>query len=166
MSRSFAFALLVGSLVSGCYIEANENGDDNGPLDDEQTPSACASPSKPKDPTPPANAGTTCKAHSDCGAGSFCLLGSGECTAAGSCAVEADCIAGFNCDLATKSCLPAAHETCGELANEAACVGRDDCVPSYAGVDCSCGPDCTCKGGEPGCVCESFEFFRCEPAPQ
>jgi hypothetical protein len=33
----------------------------------------------------------------------------------------------------------------------------------YAGVSCSCGPDCHCVGGEAGCICESFEFFRCEP---
>lgn len=168
MSRPMVFAFL-GSLLlsSGCYIEANDNGE--GPFDDDAEQSDCTSPhpEKPTSPATPADdAGTSdaagCKAHADCGAGFFCLFGSGQCTTAAECSAEADCLAGFNCDVATKSCLPAAHETCGELENEAACLGRDDCAPSYAGVDCSCGPDCTCKGGEPGCVCSSFEFFRCE----
>src|SRR5262245_43498740 len=42
---------------------------------------------------------------------------------------------------------------CTELASESACSEREDCAPIYAGTDCSCGPDCTCIGGEPGCVC-------------
>ena len=34
--------------------------------------------------------------------------------------------------------------------------------PSLAGVDCSCGQGCECQPGEPGCVCQSFEFFHCK----
>lgn len=69
---------------------------------------------------------------------------------------------GFNCDMARSTCGPAPEPTCAELETELECVGRGDCVPIYAGVGCSCGVDCTCKGGEPGCVCQSFEFFRCD----
>jgi hypothetical protein len=61
-------------------------------------------------------------------------------------------------------CTPSDVETCGELTTEAACDERTDCLPIYAGTGCSCGPDCQCIGGEPGCICTSFEFFRCEPS--
>jgi hypothetical protein len=79
------------------------------------------------------------------------------------CSKEADCAAGFNCDAALGKCTPGDYETCGELATEAACGVRIDCKVVYAGVNCSCGPDCHCVGGEAGCICESFQFFRCEP---
>jgi len=168
MSRSWSCVVMAGLFASGCYIEANENG--KGPPDEEQpaTPSGCDAP-KPASDTdagPNADATASCKAHADCGAGFFCLIGSGTCTEAKLCEQESDCLAGFNCDAPTKSCLPSASETCGELGNEAACVVRKDCEPTYAGVDCGCGADCTCKGGEPGCVCSGFEFFRCEPVSQ
>lgn len=50
---------------------------------------------------------------------------------------------------------------CVELETELSCSERADCTPVYAGTDCSCGPECTCIGGEPGCVCESFGFLVC-----
>ncbi len=53
---------------------------------------------------------------------------------------------------------------CEDLDEESSCSARSDCEPVYAGVDCSCGPDCTCIGGTPGCICESFEFHACEAA--
>ena len=77
------------------------------------------------------------------------------------CVEESDCEPGFNCDYERSVCAPADAETCGELTTEAACDERDDCVTVYAGTNCSCGPECSCIGGEPGCVCETFEFFRC-----
>lgn len=80
------------------------------------------------------------------------------------CEKERDCRPGFNCDLETHECLPAAEETCGELETEAACAHRSDCTPVYGGTNCSCGQDCECQGGEPGCICESFEFFVCRAA--
>jgi hypothetical protein len=80
------------------------------------------------------------------------------------CDEESDCEPGFNCDLEQQQCLPADEETCAELKTEAACTHRSDCTPIYAGTNCSCGQDCECKGGEPGCVCESFAFFVCEAA--
>jgi hypothetical protein len=80
------------------------------------------------------------------------------------CSKEADCAPGFNCDLTRGKCTPSDSETCPELADEAACGARPGCKVVYAGVHCSCGPDCHCIGGEAGCICESFEYFRCEPA--
>jgi hypothetical protein len=77
------------------------------------------------------------------------------------CDKERDCDPGFNCNLETHECLPAAEETCGELETEAACTHRSDCTPIYGGTNCSCGQDCACHGGDPGCVCQSFEFFGC-----
>ena len=80
------------------------------------------------------------------------------------CEKERDCLRGYNCDFAKNECVPAAEETCGELETELACSHRSDCVPIYGGTNCSCGQDCECKGGEPGCVCESFQFFVCQAA--
>ncbi|MCC6900353.1 MAG: hypothetical protein IT377_15350 [Polyangiaceae bacterium] len=170
MSRLFVLVFLGSALLAGCHIESNDNG--NEPFDDEDTacddghdPSSGKSADGGADHTADgaaSDAAGSCKIHADCAAGQFCLIGSGQCTAAATCVKESDCLGGFNCDAPTKSCLPSATETCGEVGSEAACLTRKDCVPSYAGVDCTCGPDCKCLGGEPGCVCESFEFFRCE----
>lgn len=80
------------------------------------------------------------------------------------CETESDCEAGFNCDFAAGVCAPADAETCGEVLSEQECSERSDCSPIYAGTNCSCGADCECMGGEPGCICESFQFFVCSPA--
>jgi len=80
------------------------------------------------------------------------------------CDAEQDCEPGFNCDYEAAVCVPADAETCAELTTEEACTNRNDCTPIYAGVNCSCGADCECVGGEPGCICESFEFFVCRVA--
>lgn len=80
------------------------------------------------------------------------------------CEKERDCAPGFNCNYDVNECEPAAQETCGELDLEADCSARADCVPVYGGTNCSCGQDCECEGGEPGCICESFEFFVCRAA--
>ncbi len=80
------------------------------------------------------------------------------------CEKERDCTPGFNCNHDVNQCEPAAEETCSELDLEADCVTRADCVPVYGGTNCSCGQDCECEGGEPGCICESFEFFVCRAA--
>jgi hypothetical protein len=80
------------------------------------------------------------------------------------CEKENDCDAGFNCNFDVHECQPADAETCGELESEAACSERTDCVPIYGGTNCSCGADCECQGGEPGCICESFQYFVCQPA--
>lgn len=78
------------------------------------------------------------------------------------CGSERDCDPGFNCDLQQQLCQPSDEETCGELATELACTHRSDCTPIYAGTHCSCGQDCECHGGDPGCVCQTFEFFGCQ----
>jgi hypothetical protein len=110
-----------------------------------------------------ATAKEICQLDVDCAAGSFCDPGASECLASNVCADEAECAPGFNCDAERGTCTPAASgETCAEIADEAACAQRPDCTLVYAGVDCSCGAGCECVGGEPNCVCEAFEFFRCE----
>jgi hypothetical protein len=78
------------------------------------------------------------------------------------CAQESDCARGYNCDSRRQECVEAAAETCPELMSEADCDNRNDCMSIYAGINCSCGPECECVGGEPGCVCQSFAFFNCE----
>lgn len=80
-----------------------------------------------------------------------------------SCVEERDCPRGFNCDYERKQCVAADAETCPELSTESVCDNRNDCMSIYAGLNCSCGANCECVGGEPGCVCQSFEFFACEP---
>jgi hypothetical protein len=99
----------------------------------------------------------------DTGAGGHASTGGNAATPT-PCEQESDCKPGCNCDLNVHECLPADEETCGELKTELACSNRRDCVPVYAGLHCSCGQDCACKGGEPGCVCTSFEFFNCATA--
>jgi len=79
------------------------------------------------------------------------------------CSQESDCERGSNCDYQRNECVAADAETCPELRTESGCDNRNDCVSIYAGTNCSCGPECTCIGGEPGCVCENFAFFTCEP---
>ena len=80
------------------------------------------------------------------------------------CEKENDCGPGFNCNFDVNECQPADAETCPELESEAECSERADCVPIYGGTNCSCGADCECQGGEPGCICESFQYFVCQPA--
>ncbi len=111
----------------------------------------------------PAPAPIPCAADADCAAGSLCTAG--VCAPADACSTDADCGDGVTCDEALGLCVAGEDPppACADLATEDDCVGRADCQPVYAGVDCSCGADCTCTGGEPGCVCASFEFFKCEP---
>jgi hypothetical protein len=82
------------------------------------------------------------------------------------CENERDCAPGFNCNYEQSACEPAAAETCTELDLEVDCTARADCIPVYGGTNCSCGRDCECEGGEPGCICESFEFFVCRAAAE
>jgi hypothetical protein len=102
-----------------------------------------------------------CRSNDDCQATSYCDKDSSECVDGVACQDEASCEAGYNCDLKRFVCTPTDNELCSELKNEASCAERDDCVVTYAGVNCSCGADCTCMGGEAGCVCERFEFHAC-----
>jgi Cys-rich repeat protein len=105
-----------------------------------------------------------CTADTDCSSGFFCDEGLGECVPAGLCATDEDCGEGYVCDEPQSTCVPdeTPPPTCGDMQTEIDCVQFGGCEPVYAGVDCSCGQDCECTGGEPGCVCASFEFFKCE----
>lgn len=107
-----------------------------------------------------------CAANADCSLGCYCDPQTGLCAPSSVCAADPECGDGFTCDEALASCVPGEDPppACQELASEAACSARSDCRPVYAGVDCSCGAGCECKAGEAGCVCKSFEFFRCEAA--
>lgn len=103
----------------------------------------------------------SCQSNGDCEDKTYCEQDSGECLPAIACEDESSCDPGFNCDPERSLCMPADLERCSELTDEAACAERSDCISRYAGIDCSCGPDCTCMGGEPNCVCERFEFHAC-----
>jgi hypothetical protein len=113
------------------------------------------------------SASSTAGSSTSGGDGSGGVSGSGGNTVAPSaCDEEGDCDPGFNCDLDAHECVASDAETCAELETEAACTNRRDCVPIYGGINCSCGQDCECKGGEAGCICESFDFFACQPTPE
>jgi len=159
MTKWHGWAIVFGLCLGGCNIETYDHG--SGPLDDETCESA----------TPSNSDG--CQRNSDCASASYCDVALGHCVASASCSSEIDCDASMNCDSVRSTCVPATDPTCAEVTNESACVTRGDCTPLYAGVDCSCGPDCACKGGEPdptsgtlpigggvGFSCIKFELFR------
>jgi hypothetical protein len=78
--------------------------------------------------------------------------------------IKDGCYTGY-CILISTTCTPPAPPLeCPDIASEAECFDRDDCVTVYAGINCTCGPDCSCTGFEAGCVCESFEYFGCDYA--
>jgi hypothetical protein len=140
-----ALACTLGAaLVSGCHIK-KMGGDEDDPDWEIDPATSC------DDGGPGSGAG----GHVDDGDG-------GNDTA--SCTGDADCNAGSYCDVELETCVPGVA-ACEDLSDESACAARLDCEPIYAGIDCSCGPDCACVGGEPGCVCEGFEFFACESNP-
>jgi hypothetical protein len=172
MYRSILFIVACGFAV-GCHFDK----DDDDEFDDEE----CNCEDEPRRPSSGGRSGTGGasggSSAASCG-GDGAGEGSGGAAPGGAgtggsatggapplapCSREADCQAGFNCDLALGVCTPSDTETCGELTTEDACDERPDCELVYAGVNCSCGPGCECVGGEQGCICASFEFFRCEP---
>jgi len=107
-----------------------------------------------------------CTTDDDCGDGFTCDEDASECVPTGVCTVDEDCDEGYVCDVEQSTCVPyePPPPTCADQQTETECIDFGGCEPVYAGVDCSCGPDCECTGGEPGCVCASFEFFKCEDA--
>ncbi len=148
----FVFALS-SVLLGGCYIQATEtDGGTNG------TGGSCSGSCKCK-----TSDAAACAKDADCDTGSYCDTSAGSCVESNACKAQADCASGFACDTTRSTCVPApSPKTCADLGDEASGSARNDCLVVYAGVNCSCGPDCACKGGEPGCVCQSFEFFKCE----
>jgi hypothetical protein len=157
----WAIVCLVG--LGGCSFERYEDCESRGEEDpwDEDDGHGAASPGGKGSGAAPAG-----------GSGGGSATPSGGSAAGGAvpeppraCAEERDCDPGYNCEVETNECKPTEQETCGELETEAACSNRRDCEPVYGGLNCSCGADCECEGGEPGCVCESFEFFVCRALP-
>ncbi len=180
--RSYAIltALFTTITVAGCHVnvadsEAKGHVDCNGGWADGegQWGDACTADEEcaegllcdslftvcwPDDGTPP------CSNNSDCPVGNYCDPQVGGCVEGGVCSEDDQCGEGLTCDEPLNSCVPGEDPppVCAELDNETDCSGRGDCEPVYAGVNCSCGADCTCTGGEAGCVCESFEYFKCD----
>lgn len=176
MRSKIWFSLVVPTVLTGCMMLGADRDGHDCPMCDSDDPlvKACSkdsdcgatqhcSQSLGRCEWGQGNPGAAseCAADSDCPKSSYCEATTKTCVEGEGCASEADCALGFNCDASRGICLPAALPTCGEVQAEAECLERSDCAPLYAGVDCSCGPDCSCKGGEPGCVCAAFEFFRC-----
>lgn len=165
--------ILCPFVLFGCMLEVHEDGpcddewftySDSYDYDDDWGYSVDAGAS-PSDEVPVTNDEPddepVCTADSDCGSGWYCDVAEDLCLPAFACENESDCEPGFKCNADQALCLPADEERCSELDDEATCAERSDCQPTYAGVDCTCGPDCICMGGEPDCVCDHFEFFVC-----
>jgi hypothetical protein len=172
MYKSILLAAVCAISSVACEITCIEDCDGHGSKESSVPHSAGAS-GKTEGPSPSANAsGGTGASDSGSGGSASCADAGGTTSSSSSaghspsaatpCAKESDCSRGFNCDYERKECAPADAETCAELTNETDCDNRNDCVSIYAGENCSCGPECTCIGGEPGCVCQSFAFFQCE----
>ncbi|MGE0323838.1 MAG: hypothetical protein AB7K71_09540 [Polyangiaceae bacterium] len=162
MSRAFKIVSLVAltssvAFVAGCNIETHDGYDDD----------ECSNGGSSFHGAAVGGSGNTTQGGSSnggaaSGGGSTDRASAGGSNAAPNpCENESDCDPGFNCDYDVGLCSPADAETCEEL-SEDGCGARTDCEVIYAGVDCSCGAGCECQGGEPGCVCDSFEFFRCQ----
>jgi hypothetical protein len=168
MTRTVIFAIVCASSLGACHIRNLEDCEDDD----------WSEAGRPDRPDPPRGSGGSDSSSGGSGASSGAdgsetggsgSNGSGTGGSEGNpgptaCAEEADCPRGYNCDYESGVCAPSDAETCGELASEESCDNRNDCTTVYAGINCSCGPECACIGGEPGCVCESFAYFACEAA--
>jgi hypothetical protein len=135
MFHQIALVSLAALGLAGCHIEHFSAGEDTyeGDLD------PC---------TPESDAGGPHSTASDGGT-------------LPTCASDSECESGFVCDPSSGACVPEPAPTCSDWQSESECSAQSGCTPVYAGVDCSCGPDCVCVGGEPGCICAAFEFFAC-----
>lgn len=110
-----------------------------------------------------------CTSDDQCAAGCYCDEQSGGCVESGYCTQDADC-AGLNqvCDEDRGTCVPVDETppplTCEDLTDEAACIARDDCIPTYTGINCTNQDGSACESGDTGCTCESFVFAACVTA--
>ena len=173
MYKSVLFAAVCALSSLACEFTCWEDCDDDGPDESEDHQRAGGSARPGESSGGRTAAGGTNSTGNQSGDIAACGDAGGTANAPGTgghsvplptaCAKESDCERGYNCDYERKECVVAGAETCAELRTEADCDNRNDCVSIYAGTNCSCGPECTCIGGEPGCVCESFAFFTCEP---
>ena len=168
MNKSIGLFVVAALCLGACNVEHYDDCGDKDPFDfdDDFETGARAGTSGKAGSAPNGEGGTSGSGGTDGGGSS--AAGTGGTTEpeppATPCAQENDCGPGFNCNFDVNECQPADAETCGELESEAACSERADCVPIYGGTNCSCGADCECQGGEPGCICESFQYFVCQPA--
>jgi hypothetical protein len=180
MAKSIGYVVVCVLGLVACSVEHYDDCDDDFyDHDDGGLPSKPSAGAPSKTPTAGSNSGGSAGAGASGASGgtSGAAASGGTSGAAASggtseggagdapnlrCDEERDCERGYNCDLDTHECVATDAETCPELETEAACSNRRDCVPVYGGINCSCGKDCECKGGEPGCICESFEFFACQ----
>jgi hypothetical protein len=70
------------------------------------------------------------------------------------------CYTGFCIPLAACDVPP--PPSCEELTSETDCQARaGECQTLYTGINCSCGPGCSCEAQDAGCTCESFEYVAC-----
>jgi hypothetical protein len=80
-----------------------------------------------------------------------CLTGQPACPTGTVAGIANGCWTGY-C-IPQQDCPPA---PCESLATEASCQSRNDCIPVYDGMNCTCYPD--------HCECESQTYARCESA--
>jgi hypothetical protein len=89
-----------------------------------------------------------------CAEGSVPLLKEG-------CYVDRDEDGAFDCEEIT-SC--AAAPSCEARQHQSDCVSGTGCSSISIGRNCSNGGQ-PCEGGQPGCICETYVFERCEGPP-
>lgn len=161
MNKSLGLFALAVFCLGACNVEHYDDCGDQDPseFEDDFETGHRAGASSRAGSSPGNEGGTT----SSGGTGSAGTAGTPEPPEppATPCDKERDCEPGFNCNLDVNECQATDAETCAELETEAQCAERADCIPVYGGVNCSCGADCECQGGEPGCICESFEYVVC-----
>jgi hypothetical protein len=175
MIKSVLLSVICAASSVACDISCLEDCDDgwndecsephhgSGGSDNTGESSGGASASAGTSATGNQSGGSSASSGDTAGTANSAGKGGGSKPVPTSCSKESDCERGFNCDYERKECVATDAETCPELSTEAGCDNRNDCKTIYAGTDCSCGQECMCIGGEPGCVCQSFSFFTCEP---
>jgi Cys-rich repeat protein len=146
-----------GTCYPACIPTNNGPGDCYGSVTCNSAPPAC-----PANTTPGvANGCYTgyCIPVSQCGPND-----PGQCYAAVTCSAPApSCPMGTLPGIAngcyTGYCIPTGScevPACETLTTEQACSSRTDCIPVYAGTDCTCTPS--------GCTCTTETYERCESA--
>ena len=147
-----------GSCTATCVPSGNDPGSCYGAI-------TCTTPA------PACPSGTTPGTANGCYTGycipvAACSPGDpGACSGTVTCATPppacpAGTVAGIEDACYSGYCIPenaCPAPACETLATEAACTGRADCIPVYAGSDCTCTPT-------QGCTCQTLAYERCETA--
>lgn len=155
LAASLGFVL--AGLSAGCTLYIEPDPDDS------------TEPGRPPvgDPSDPTGPGWACDSNDDCAAGCFCG-DDGTCIEAGFCSSTDDCPRGYVCD-DRSSCVPGDPEepppSCEDIADETACLAREDCGATYNGIGCESSDGSSCTGDMPNCTCESFVFAGCVSLP-